>query len=101
MDATLFEIYRRVLGTSTISMLDTFVQLGGHSMLTFRLLDECKATLHAAPDVTELLHGTLRDVAATIRGGWRPPETRIPVTAGREPEDGFGDSDDHRYREAR
>lgn len=82
LEATLVGIYRRVLGTSTISMLDTFVQLGGHSMLTFRLLEECKATLHAAPDVTELLHGTLREVAATIRGGWRPPETQVPVTAG-------------------
>jgi len=101
LEATLVEIYRRVLGRSPISMLDTFAELGGHSMLTFRLRDECEATLRAAPDMTELLDGTLRDVAATIRGGGRPPETKISVTAGREPEDGFGHSDDRRHGEAR
>jgi acyl-coenzyme A synthetase/AMP-(fatty) acid ligase len=68
VEATLVEIYRRVLDTSTISVLDTFSQLGGHSMLAFRLLDECKANLHAAPDMTRLLSGSLRDVAASIRG---------------------------------
>jgi amino acid adenylation domain-containing protein len=101
LEATLVEIYRRVLGRSPISVLDTFVELGGHSILTFRLRDECQATLRAAPDLTKLLDGTLRDVAATIRGEGRPPETRIPATAGREPEDGFGHADDRRHGEAR
>lgn len=68
LEATLIEIYRRVLDTSPISMLDTFAQLGGHSMLAFRLLDECDASLHATPDATQVLTGTLRDVAASIRG---------------------------------
>ncbi|MFG2404359.1 amino acid adenylation domain-containing protein [Streptomyces brevispora] len=72
LEAALIDIYHRVLGRSPISVLDTFVQLGGHSLLTFRLLDECKTTLRAEPDMTQLLHGTLRDVAAAIRG------TRIP-----------------------
>ncbi|MEU8511574.1 amino acid adenylation domain-containing protein [Kitasatospora sp. NPDC048722] len=67
LEAALVQIYQRVLGRSPISVLDTFLQVGGHSMLTFRLLDECKATLRAEPDMTQLLHGTLRDVAATIR----------------------------------
>lgn len=73
LEAALIDIYRRVLGRSPISVLDTFVQLGGHSLLTFRLLDECKTALRAEPDVTQLLHGTLREVAATIR------RTRIPA----------------------
>jgi amino acid adenylation domain-containing protein len=68
VEATLVEIYSRILKTSPVSVLDTFAQLGGHSMLTFRLLEECTAALHVAPDVTELLTGTLRDVAASIRG---------------------------------
>jgi amino acid adenylation domain-containing protein len=71
VEAALVEIYSRILNTSPVSVLDTFVQLGGHSMLTFRLLEECVAALDAAPDVTELLTGTLRDVAATIRGAGR------------------------------
>lgn len=40
---------------------------GGHSLLAFRLLDECVATLHAKPDVTELITGTVRDVALSMR----------------------------------
>jgi amino acid adenylation domain-containing protein len=101
LEATLVEIYRRVLGRSPISVLDRFVELGGHSMLTIRLRDECEAILRVTPDMTELLDGTLRDVAATIRGGGRPPETKISVPAGREPEDSFGHADDRRYGEAR
>lgn len=100
LEATLVEIYRRVLGRSPISMLDTFGELGGHSILTFRLRDECQATLRAAPDLTKLLDGTLRDVAATIRGERRSPETKVPVTAG-ELEDDFGHADDRRHGEAR
>ncbi|MEV1143566.1 amino acid adenylation domain-containing protein [Micromonospora sp. NPDC049799] len=67
VEAALVHIYHRVLGRSSISVLDTFVQLGGHSLLTFRLIDECKATLRAEPDPAQLMHGTLRDVAAAIR----------------------------------
>lgn len=67
LEAALLEIYRRVLGTSAVSVLDTFVELGGHSMLTLRLRQECESTLRAAPDMTVLLDGTLRDVATTIR----------------------------------
>ncbi len=97
LETRLVEIYQRVLGPAPISMLDTFAALGGHSMLTFRLRDECEATLRTAPDLTALLHGTLRHVAATIRDGGCPPETKVSVTAGtagREPEDGCGHADD-------
>lgn len=73
LEAGLVEIYRRVLDTGPVSVLDNFAQLGGHSLLAFRLLDECLATLHAQPDVADLLTGTLRDVAASIRAGRPPP----------------------------
>jgi amino acid adenylation domain-containing protein len=97
LEATLVEIYRRVLGRSPISVLNTFVELGGHSLLAFRLRDECQAILRTEPDLTKLLDGTVRDVAATIRDGGWPPETKVSVTAGtagREPEDGSGHADD-------
>ena len=82
VEATLVEIYRRVLDTSPISVLDTFTQLGGHSMLAFRLLDECEVSLHATPDATQVLTGTLRDVAASIRGILQsaPPDRRSAWT---------------------
>lgn len=67
LEATLVEIYGRVLNVSPVSVQDTFVQLGGHSLLAFQLLDECEAHLYAKPEVTALLTDSLRDVAASIR----------------------------------
>lgn len=67
LEASLVEIYGRILDTAPVSMLDTLPDLGGHSVLAFQLLDECQQKLHATPDVTQLLTGTLRDVAASIR----------------------------------
>jgi amino acid adenylation domain-containing protein len=69
LEAMLAGIYRQILDLdkSSISMLDNFLQLGGHSMLAVQLLDECSASLQATPDVTEVMDGTVRDVAASIR----------------------------------
>ncbi|WP_431873297.1 non-ribosomal peptide synthetase [Amycolatopsis sacchari] len=67
LEAALAGIYERVLGTRPASVLDTFAQLGGHSLLAFQLLDACEEAFGAKPDVTELLTGTLRDVAASLR----------------------------------
>lgn len=75
LEASLVEIYARVLGSARVSVLDKFAQLGGHSMLAFHLLDECMENLHAQPDVTELLTGTLRDVAVSIRAARATPDT--------------------------
>ncbi len=75
LEAILAEMYRRILDLdrSSVSMLDNFVQLGGHSMLAVQLLDECQASLRATLDVTELMDGTVRDVAASIRRStWTP-----------------------------
>ena len=73
LEAGLVEIYGRVLGTAPISVLDTFADLGGHSMLAFKVLDECLARLRAQPAVPELLTGSIRDVAASIRRGQAGP----------------------------
>jgi hypothetical protein len=74
LEAALVDIYRRVLETGSVSVLDTFTQLGGHSLLTFKLLDECLEKLHARPDPTELLTGTVREVAASMRAARQLPE---------------------------
>jgi amino acid adenylation domain-containing protein len=79
VETALVEIYGHVLDTSPISVLDNFVQLGGHSMLALQVLDECETSLLAAPDVDELLTMPLRDVAASIRGMSR---TRNGTTTG-------------------
>jgi amino acid adenylation domain-containing protein len=67
LEASLVEMYGRLLGTSAVSVLDNFAELGGHSLLAFQLLDECRQELDAPPDVKDLLAGTVRDVATSIR----------------------------------
>jgi amino acid adenylation domain-containing protein len=67
LEATLVDIYGRVLDRAPISVLDTFVDLGGHSVLALKVLDECQERLPAQPGVPELLSGTIRDVAASVR----------------------------------
>ncbi len=74
LEAALVDIYRRVLEAEPVSMLDTFAELGGNSLLTFTLLDECLKDLHTRPDATELLSGTVRDVAASIRAARQLPD---------------------------
>lgn len=81
LEAKLVEIYGRVLNASSVSVLDTFSELGGHSLLAIQLLDECAASLHAQPDVTELLTGTLRDVAASIQAARPTPDPAKPAPA--------------------
>ncbi len=73
LEARLAEIYSRVLGASHVSMLDTFAQLGGHSILAFQLLDDCQEQLRVKPAVLTLLTGTVRDVAVSIRTAMAEP----------------------------
>jgi amino acid adenylation domain-containing protein len=67
LETRLAGLYGQVLSQPQVSMLDSFTSLGGHSLLAFRLLDECADQLGAQPDVSELLTGTVRDVARSIR----------------------------------
>jgi amino acid adenylation domain-containing protein len=67
VEAALVALYSRLLGTARVSALDNFIQLGGHSMLAFQLLDVCEHELPAKPDVTTLLTGTVREAAESIR----------------------------------
>ncbi|MGC5016355.1 non-ribosomal peptide synthetase [Streptosporangium sp. DT93] len=75
VEAALVDIYRRVLETGPVSVLDTFAELGGHSLLAFQLLDECLEKLRVRPAVTDLLGGTVRDVAASVRAARQAPDT--------------------------
>lgn len=66
-EAALVAIYRRVLAVETVGVGDTFIELGGNSMLAFRLLDECRAELNVRLEPARVLTGTVREVAASIR----------------------------------
>ncbi len=74
LEARLVNMYARLLGVSAVSTLDNFTDLGGHSLLAFQLLDQCRQELAAEPDVTQLLAGTLQEVAASIRVAAPPGE---------------------------
>jgi len=82
LEAALVRIYGRVLETDPVSVLDTFTGLGGHSMLAFKVLDECLAEFGAQPGVPELLGGTIRDVAASIRAAAEADDGARPAPAG-------------------
>ncbi|MEV4706164.1 non-ribosomal peptide synthetase [Actinoplanes sp. NPDC049316] len=71
LEAAVVDIYRRVLQAGEVSVDDTFAQLGGHSVLAFKVLDECAATLGSRPDPARVLGGTVSEVAASIRAGRR------------------------------
>jgi hypothetical protein len=73
VEAALVEIYGRLLETSAVSVLDSFTQLGGHSLLTLRLLEECRLRLRAAPDPAAVMGLPLREVAAAIRDAVTTP----------------------------
>ncbi|MFI1919701.1 amino acid adenylation domain-containing protein [Nocardia sp. NPDC020380] len=66
-EAALIAIYQRVLAVETVSAGDTFIELGGNSMLAFRLLEECKVELNVRLEPARVLTGTVREVAASIR----------------------------------
>jgi amino acid adenylation domain-containing protein len=67
LEACLVEMYSRILGISPVSITDNFTQLGGHSMLAAQLLEECAQGLHAKPDATVVVTGTIREVADSVR----------------------------------
>jgi len=82
LEEELIGIYSRVLETTPVSVLDSFTELGGHSIQAFQLLDRCQEQLQLKPAVTVLLTGTVRDVAVSIRatmaetgGGPEEPES--------------------------
>jgi len=68
-DEHLIDLYRRVLGTERIGLGDNFVELGGHSMLAFSLIELCVAELGTEPDVTDLLTATIGELADRMRSG--------------------------------
>jgi acyl-coenzyme A synthetase/AMP-(fatty) acid ligase len=73
LEVTLAGIYSRLLDVEPVSMLDTFADLGGHSVLAFQLLDDCQERLRRKPAVVTLLTGTIRDVADSIRAATAQP----------------------------
>ncbi|MDJ0344776.1 alpha/beta fold hydrolase [Streptomyces sp. H10-C2] len=67
LEAQLAAIYARLLRRDAISVTDSFFDLGGHSMLVFKLIEECASELGLRPSVQDVFTSPkVRDLAATL-----------------------------------
>lgn len=67
LEAKLAEIYRRLLRRDAVSVTDSFFDLGGHSMLVFKLIEECTSDLGLRPTVQDVFDApSVRELAATL-----------------------------------
>ncbi|XVS67659.1 amino acid adenylation domain-containing protein [Actinosynnema sp. CA-299493] len=68
-ERVLLDVWRDVLGVEDVGVLDTFSELGGHSLKALRLLTAVRKRFGRALPVTELLDGgTIRSIAALLTG---------------------------------
>jgi acyl transferase domain-containing protein/acyl carrier protein len=71
-EATLAEIWSKVLGIEPIGSADNFFELGGHSLIAINLTARIRKALGAAIPITGLLESpTVGQLAALIDGGGR------------------------------
>lgn len=82
LEATLVEIWQRVLGLSCLGITDNFFELGGHSLLAVRLVAEIRQETGQEIPLATLFEGaTIAHLANILREGQRPAhEMVVPVT---------------------
>jgi amino acid adenylation domain-containing protein len=67
LEAKLAVIFCRVLQRDAISVTDSFFDLGGHSLLVFKLIEECAGDLGLRPTVQEVFtNPSVRELAAAL-----------------------------------
>lgn len=67
IESTLAEVWRNVLGVSTVDIDDDFFELGGHSLLAVRLSSELESRFGIAVPIASLFqHGTIRAQARLL-----------------------------------
>ncbi|WP_406098981.1 non-ribosomal peptide synthetase [Streptomyces sp. NBC_01013] len=67
LEARLAAIYARLLRRDAVSVTDNFFDLGGHSLLVFKLIEECESELGLRPSVQDVFTGPkVRELAATL-----------------------------------
>jgi thioesterase domain-containing protein/acyl carrier protein len=78
LEFELLKIWERVLGVSSIGVMDNFFSLGGHSLLAIRLFLEIEETLGKKLPMTTLFQApTVQQLAKLLR------EEQRPATVGR------------------
>jgi non-ribosomal peptide synthetase component F/thioesterase domain-containing protein len=67
LEARLCGIYARILRRDALSVTDSFFDLGGHSLLVFKLIEACTSELGLQPSIQDVFTGpTIRELAATL-----------------------------------
>ncbi|WP_406631701.1 non-ribosomal peptide synthetase [Amycolatopsis sp. WGS_07] len=67
LEARLAAIFSRILRRDTVSVTESFFDMGGHSLLVFKLIEECTKELGLEPSVQDVFTGpTVRALAATL-----------------------------------
>ncbi|HUZ39572.1 MAG TPA: alpha/beta fold hydrolase [Streptosporangiaceae bacterium] len=68
LEAGLAEIFARLLRRDTVGVTDSFFTMGGHSLLVFKLIEECAAELGVRPTVQDVFTSpSVRELAATLQ----------------------------------
>lgn len=68
MESLLAEIWKELLGVDRVSVLDNFFDLGGHSLLSMRVVAKIEKKLGFRIDPTELIFQTLGQLASVYEG---------------------------------
>jgi non-ribosomal peptide synthetase component F/thioesterase domain-containing protein len=67
LEARLARIFCRVLRRDSVGVTESFFNMGGHSLLVFKLIEECASELRLRPSVQQVFTGpTVRALAATL-----------------------------------
>lgn len=68
LEAGLAEIYRRLLRRASVNVTDSFFVMGGHSLLVFKLIEECAAELGVWPTVQDVFTSpSVRELAGKLQ----------------------------------
>ncbi|AWE52904.1 non-ribosomal peptide synthetase [Streptomyces nigra] len=77
LEARLATIYARLLRRDAVSVTDSFFDLGGHSLLVFKLIEECGGEFGVQPSVQDVFtNPKIRDLAATLSAARSAPVPR-------------------------
>ncbi|WP_369174181.1 condensation domain-containing protein [Streptomyces sp. R28] len=77
LEARLAAIYARLLRRDAVSVTDSFFDLGGHSLLVFKLIEECGGEFGLQPSVQDVFtNPKIRDLAATLSAAQAAPAPR-------------------------
>jgi amino acid adenylation domain-containing protein len=85
-EAKVLQAWKAILSTEAIGVTDNFFDLGGHSLMAVRLLDEIKKLTGVEIPLTALFQGaTVEHLAGIVRGTTTVPQTVVQqIQAGGE-----------------